>query len=104
MVCKHGQLNIKRRLYHDGQGKYRFLLNEALGLKRRRAMTPLVASYAAALAAHVPFRVVKVGIAYSGKSGGKTQNKVIHLDLDDGEAFWQGLTVKIAKVFDLKQA
>jgi len=181
MVCKHGQLNIKRRLYRDGQGKYRFLLDEALGLGRRRAMTPLVASYAAALAAHVPFRVaedliarafglgpshqsihnlvaklgeeellgeelervklfgfgelpeggakeanelfleadgvnislqrektkkceVKVGIAYSGKSGGKTQNKVIHLDLDDGEAFWQSLTVKIVKVFDLKQA
>jgi len=48
--------------------------------------------------------LVKVGIAYSGKSSGKTQNKVIHLDLDDGEAFWQGLRpLKIAKVFDLSK-
>jgi len=28
-------------------------------------------------------------------------DKVIHLDLDEGDSFWQGLTVKVAKVFNL---
>jgi len=178
IVSRHGQINIKRRYYRDENGKYRFLLDEALGLEKRRAMTPSVASFAAALAAYVPFRVtedfifrafgislshqsihnlvgkvgeeelyleelekiklfdfgelpksqdreiekllleadgvnislqrenakkaeVKVGVAYSGKESGKTKDKVIHLDLDEGESFWQGLTVKVAKVFDL---
>jgi len=44
---------------------------------------------------------VKVGVACSGKSQGKTMDKVIHLDLDEGDSFWQGLTVKVAKVFNL---
>lgn len=178
VISKHGQLNIKRRYYRGADGKYRFLLDEALHLEKRRAMTPCVASYAAALAAYVPFRVaedlifrafgirlshqgihnligrvgedeldveelerarlfgfgeipvsqgkeaqnlfleadgvnialqrektrraeIKVGVAYSGKVNGKTKDKVIHLDLEDGEAFWQGLTVKVAKVFNL---
>jgi len=178
IVSRHGQLNIKRRYYRERSGKYRFLLDEALGLKKRQAMTSSVASYAANLAAYVPFRVaedlifkafgralshqsihnlvgkvgeenlareelerlklfgfgelpqsqdkeiekllleadgvnislqrennkkaeVKVGVAYSGKESGKTKDKVIHLDLDEGESFWQGLTVKVAKVFDL---
>lgn len=178
VISKHGQLNIKRRYYRNADGKYRFLLDEALHLEKRKAMTPSVASYAAALAAYVPFRVaedlifrafgirlshqgihdligragedelaleelerarlfgfgeipvsqgkeaenlsleadgvnialqrekarraeIKVGVAYSGKANGKTKDKVIHLDLGDGDAFWQGLTVKIAKVFNL---
>jgi len=178
IVSRHGQLNIKRRYYRDRHGKYRFLLDEALGLRKRQAMTRSVASYAATLSAYVPFRVaedlifkafgvalshqsihnlvgkvgeedlvseelerlklfdfgelpksqnkeiekllleadgvnislqrennkkaeVKVGVAYSGKENGKTKDKIIHLDLDEGESFWQGLTVKVAKVFDL---
>lgn len=178
LVSRHGQLNLKRRLYRDANGKYRFLLDEVLGLAKRRAMTQSVASFAAALAAYVPFRVaedfvfkafgaslshqsihnlvqrvgedelaneklertslfefgeipesegkeaedlfleadgvnialqrekkrrteVKVGVAYSGKEGQKTLDKVIHLDLNGGEPFWQGLTVKVAKVFNL---
>jgi len=53
-MSKHGQINVKRRYYRDKYGNYRFLLDEALGLKKRKAMTPLVASYAAALAAMCP--------------------------------------------------
>lgn len=178
LVSRHGQINLRRRYYRDGGGNYRFLLDEALGLAKRRAMTPSVASYAAALAAYVPFRVaedlilrafgislshqsihnlvarfgedelvfeelerlklfglgeipvsqgketenlfleadgvnislqrekvrkaeVKVGVAYSGKEMQKTKDKVIHLGLEDGDSFWQGLTVKVAKVFNL---
>ena len=59
MISKHGQLNIKRRLYRDKEGNYRFLLDDALGLMKRRAMTPAVASSAAALSAYVPFRVAE---------------------------------------------
>jgi hypothetical protein len=44
---------------------------------------------------------IKVGVAYSGKENGRTKDKVIHLDLENGDSFWQGLTVKIAKVFNL---
>lgn len=177
LISKHGQINVRRRYYRDQTGNYRFLLDEALGLKKRQAMTPVVASFAASLAAYVPFRVaedfihrafgttlshqsihnmvgkigagelcleelersklfeyglvpagqgkeaknlyleadgvnislqrentrkaeVKVGVAYSGKEAGRVKDKVIHIDLDEGECFWQGLTIKVAKVFD----
>lgn len=177
LVSKHGQINVRRRYYRDSAGNYRFLLDEALGLKKRQVMTPAVASFAARLAAYVPFRVaedfiyrafgttlshqsihnivgkigkdellleeiersqlfefgliptsrgkvadslyleadgvnislqrentrkaeVKVGVAYSGKEAGRVKDKVIHIDLDEGECFWQGLTIKVAKVFD----
>src|SRR3989337_1030075 len=36
---------------------------------------------------------VKVGVAYSGKEKQRTKDKVIHLDLEDGDSFWQGLTL-----------
>ena len=178
LISKYGQINLKRRYYRDTLGNYRFLLDEALGLEKRRATTPQIASYAAALAAYVPFRVaedlilrafgvklshqsihnltsrfgqaeiekeaaerlnlfelgqlpkskekeaeelfleadgvnislqqekikkceVKVGVVYSDKKDGRTVDKVIHLDLADGNTFWQGLTVKTAKVFNL---
>lgn len=175
---RYGQIKIRRRYYRDQNRRYRFLLDEALGLLPRKATTASVVSFAAILATHVPFRVaqdllsrafntqlshqsihnlvgeigqceltkeevetkelfdlgtlpcsqdkavenlyleadgvgialqrenskraeVKVGIAYSGKEAGVTKDKVIHLGVDEGNSFWQGLTVKLAKVFNL---
>lgn len=178
IASRYGEIFIKRRYYRDREGNYHFLLDESLGLRKRKTATPTVASFAAILAAHVPFRVAedllfrafgsrlchqsihnlvgeigehelikeeietkelfdfgtlpcsqdkvaenlyleadgvgialqrenakrieaKVGIAYSGKEAGATKDKVIHLGVDEGNSFWQGLTVKLAKVFNL---
>lgn len=179
IVCRFGEVTIERRLYLDRQGDYRFLLDEAIGLKPRKRQSPSVAALAATLAAHVPFRVaadllsvmlpssvshqsihnlvaeigderatqedrersdlfsfgvlpkaeesrraedlyleadgtwislqretktdmeLRVGVAYSGKHAGATKDKVVHIDTVAGETFWQHMTTKVAKRFDL---
>jgi len=180
LICRFGPVSINRRLYRDSQGHYRFLLDEALGLPKKRSLSPTVSALATALAAHLPFRVaahllsnllpetishqaihqmvqtlgerklqaeekekdglfgfglhppsqnrhtetlfleadgvgvslqreararaeIKVGVAYSAKAAGRTVDKVIHLALESGSAFWQGFTIKVAKVFDLSR-
>ena len=35
-----GEVEIQRRYYRDGDGSYRCLLDEALGLERRRRVSP----------------------------------------------------------------
>lgn len=178
IVTRFGEITMKRRLYRDGQGKGRFLLDPAIGLAKRKSASPSVAAMAATLAAHLPFRVaaraltkvlpetishqsihnlvraigesrimteerertelfsdgvlpegdpkevselfveadgtiialqreakrrgeLKVGVAYSAKTDGRTTDKVVHLDICRAEPFWEHMTVKLAKAFDL---
>lgn len=57
IVCRFGEVTVDRRLYRDKDGNYRFLLDEAIGLSKRKAASPAVGLMAATLAAYVPFRV-----------------------------------------------
>ncbi|MEW5706628.1 MAG: ISLre2 family transposase [Actinomycetota bacterium] len=53
-----GRLTIKRRLYRDSNGSYRFLLDEALGLNKSQRISPTLAEAATVLVTHMPFRKV----------------------------------------------
>lgn len=57
LVTRFGDVVFKRRLYREkGTGRYRFLLDEALGLPVREAVSKTVATLALSLAAVLPFR------------------------------------------------
>jgi hypothetical protein len=49
-----GDISIRRRLYQDNAGHYRFLLDEAMGLKKRSHVSPKVEELATFLASQVP--------------------------------------------------
>jgi len=54
-VTRFGEVTLERRLYRDGEGKGRFLLDEVLGLMPRQVATPAVHEGVVALAADVSF-------------------------------------------------
>lgn len=57
IVARFGSFRIKRRLYRERDGRYRFLLDEAIGLEKMRSFSPSVKTLATHLSTHVPFRV-----------------------------------------------
>jgi hypothetical protein len=50
-----GDIRIKRRLYRDGKGGSRFLLDEAMGLRKRSQASPKVEELATFLSTLLPF-------------------------------------------------
>ena len=50
-----GDLRIKRRLYRDSSGHSRFLLDEAIGLRKRSQASSRVEELATFLSSHLPF-------------------------------------------------
>ena len=50
-----GHVRLRRRLYKDGGGNYRFLLDEAMGLKKRCQASPRLEELATFLSSHMPF-------------------------------------------------
>lgn len=50
-----GDIKIRRRLYGDGEGNSRFLLDEAMGLRRRGQPSPKVEELATFLSSYLPF-------------------------------------------------
>jgi hypothetical protein len=180
-----GDIKIRRRLYRDGQGNYRFLLDEALGLRKGSQASPKVEELATFLASYLPFekcerllrallpqglshttihrlvgrvvdpylekeereiaelfedgvipktegRVVphlmveadgasialqreeekrtevKVGIAYEGwqrvgKDRYRLKEKISYTGIMDGDRFWEGFSLTLAKRYDLSQ-
>lgn len=50
-----GDVRIKRRLYSDGKGGSRFLLDEAMGLRKRSQASPKVEELATFLSTRLPF-------------------------------------------------
>lgn len=50
-----GDVVIRRRLYRDRAGNYRFLLDEAMGLRRRSRVSPKVEEIATFLCSYLPF-------------------------------------------------
>ncbi len=56
LVTPFGELRIKRRYYRDVEtGKGRFLLDEALGLKPRSRLSPLLVALAIRIAVELPY-------------------------------------------------
>jgi hypothetical protein len=49
-----GDIRIRRRLYRDNQGNTRFLLDEAIGLRKRSQASPKVEELSTFLASYVP--------------------------------------------------
>jgi len=49
-----GDVRVRRRLYRDSLGNYRFLLDEAIGLRKRSQASPKVEELATFLASYVP--------------------------------------------------
>lgn len=56
VVTVFGDVRIKRRLYRDDQGKYRFLLDERMGLDKRCHVGPKVKELATLLSSQFPFQ------------------------------------------------
>jgi hypothetical protein len=180
-----GDVKIRRRLYQDSLGSYRFLLDEAIGLRKRSQASPKVEELATFLSSYLPFekcerllrallpdsishttihrlvgrvvdphleeeekeiaelfedgvipeseeRVVpylmveadgasialqreeerrtevKVGIAYEGwqpigKERYKLKEKISYTGIMDGERFWEGFSLALAKKYDLSR-
>ena len=180
-----GEVRIRRRFYRDSSGSYRFLLDEAIGLRKRSQASPKVEELATFLCSYLPFekservlrallpdgishttihrlvgRVVdpyleeeereiaevfedgvipesegkvvpylmveadgvsialqreeerrtevKVGIAYEGwegvgKNRYKLREKTSYTGIMDGERFWEGLSLTLAKKYDLSE-
>ena len=63
MMTHFGAVRVKRRLYVDSCGRYRFLLDEHLGWEPYRSATPAISESIASLASHIPFREVEVIIS-----------------------------------------
>ena len=180
-----GDIRIKRRLYRDGRGRYRFLLDEAMGLDKGCHVSPRVKELATFIASHLPFQrseeilrailpsgishtsihrlvgkvsasylyaeekevkevyeegvipesqgkvvpclfveadgtsialqrekarrvEVKVGAAYEGwqKTGTeryRTKEKTVYSGIMDGDRFWEGFSLALAKKYELSQ-
>ena len=180
-----GDIKVQRRLYRDSSGNSRFLLDEAMGLRKRSQVSPKVEELATFLSSYLPFekcerllrallpdsishatihrlvgRVVdphleeeekeiaelfedgvipetegrivpylmveadgagialqreeerrtevKVGIAYEGwqpvgKDRYKLKEKICYTGIMDGERFWEGFSLALAKKYDLSQ-
>jgi hypothetical protein len=50
-----GDMRIERRMYQDEEGEYRYLLDEALGLKKGCQVSPWLESLATCLASYMPY-------------------------------------------------
>lgn len=56
VVCRFGEVTVRRRLYRDGGGRYHFLLDEYLGWEPRQIATPSLQEAMVAVAARSSFR------------------------------------------------
>lgn len=79
LVSSFGEFTIKRRLYKDLRtGKYRFLLDEALGWEPRQRLTPRLEAMALELGTEIPFRRAAkiIGLLVPGVSAMTVWNEV----------------------------
>jgi hypothetical protein len=56
VVTVFGDVRMKRRLYRDGDGKHRFLLDEKMGLDKGCQVSPKVKELATFISSHFPFQ------------------------------------------------
>ena len=76
IVTKFGSFKVKRRMYRDGSGRGRFLLDEALGLISGSQATASLQATVLKLAAAMPFR--QAAAVLEGTSGGVLSHQMIH--------------------------
>ena len=84
-----GDVRIKRRVYVDQSGRQRYLLDEALGLRKRAQVSPLLEGRAVFLSSHMPFgkceqilsSLVPVGISHTTIH--RLVGKVVDISLDE---------------------
>ena len=185
IVTIFGDVRIKRRMYRDSNGKYRFLLDEKMGLDKGCQVSPKVKKLATFLSSHFPFQrteeilrfilptgishtsihrlvarvtdpfieeeekeleevfedgvipesgrrvvpylfveadgtsvalqreearraEVKVGVAYKGWQGvskdrHRVTKKAVYSGIMNGDQFWEGFSLTLAKKYDLSQ-
>lgn len=185
IITTFGDIRVKRRLYRDSSGDYRFLLDEKMGLDKGCHMSPKVKELATFISSHFSFQrseeilrailpsgishtsihrlvgkvtdpslgaeekeieevfasgvipesegkavpylfveadgtgialqreearraEVKVGIAYEGwqkvsKDRYRVKKKTVYSGIMDGERFWEGFSLTLAKKYDLSQ-
>jgi len=185
VVTVFGDVRIKRRMYRDSNGKYRFLLDEKMGLDKGCQVSPKVKELATFLSSHFPFQrteeilryilptgishtsihrlvarvtdpyleeeereleevfedgvipeserrvvphlfleadgtnialqreearraEVKVGVAYEGWQGvskdrHRVTKKTVYSGIMNGDRFWEGFSLTLAKKYDLSQ-
>ena len=88
-----GDIRIKRRLYRDGQGRYRFLLDEAMGLDKGCHVSPRVKELAAFVTSHFPFQrseeilraILPSGISHTSIHHLVGKVSAIYLDAEEKE-------------------
>ena len=86
IVTKFGNLKVMRRMYRDGSGRGRFLLDEALGLIPGSQATASLQAVAIKLAAAMPFR--QAAAVLEETSGGVLSHQMVHRTLQSrGAAF-----------------
>lgn len=76
IVTKYGNFKIRRRMYRDGSGRGRFLLDEALGLIPGSQATASLQATVLKLAAVMPFR--QAAATLEETSGGVLSHQMIH--------------------------
>jgi Uncharacterised protein family (UPF0236) len=63
LEMRFGSVKLRRRMYRDNKGKSRYLLDEALGIKRYARISPTLSEAASVMATHMSFRKVADTIA-----------------------------------------
>ena len=64
IVTVFGDVRIKRRMYRDSNGNYRFLLDDKMGLNKRCQVSPRVKELAVFLSSHLPFQKTEEILRY----------------------------------------
>jgi hypothetical protein len=64
IVTIFGDVRIRRRMYRDSNGKYRFLLDEKMGLDKGCQVSPKVKELATFLSSHFPFQRTEEVLRY----------------------------------------
>ena len=56
VVARFGEVSIRRRLYQDESGRYRFILDEYLGLEAHQSATPEMQAICSIMGSEMSFR------------------------------------------------
>ena len=99
-----GDMRIERRMYQDEEGEYRYLLDEALGLKKGCQVSPWLESLATCLASYMPYgkceevlgRIVPGGLSHPSSTG-RTIHRLVGRVIDP---YVENESKEVAEVFE----